>query len=58
MRVVIGLEVGDIVRLDQQVGDELVLYVGELPKLRCAPGAEGKKLAVQVTSLIGPEEVQ
>lgn len=56
MREVLGLEIGDIVRLDHRAGDELVLFVGELPKLFCAPGTEGKKLAVQVTRLIGPEE--
>ncbi len=57
MRDVLDLEVGDIVKLDSQVGDELVLCIGELPKFRCVPGAEGKSLAVQITRLISTEEV-
>lgn len=57
MREVLDLEVGDIIRLDRQVGDELTLYVGGMAKFRCAPGAEGKRLAVQITRLIGSEEV-
>jgi flagellar motor switch protein FliM len=57
MRDVLNLEVGDIVKLDSQVGEELVLCIGSLPKFRCVPGAEGKSLAVQITRLISPEEV-
>ena len=57
MRDVLNLEVGDIVRLDTQAGEELVLCIGDLAKFRCVPGAEGKALAVQITRLISPEEV-
>ncbi len=58
MREVLDLEVGDIVKLDSPVGDELTLYIGGIPKFRCVPGAEGKQLAVQITQLIGSEEVE
>jgi len=57
MRDVLNLEVGDIVKLDGHVGDELTLYIGDLPKFRCLPGSERKQLAVQITRLIRPEEV-
>lgn len=43
------LKVGDIIPLDNHIGDELQLRVGPKVKYRGRPGRVGKRLAVQIT---------
>ncbi len=47
-----SLQVGDIVKLDSKVNQELDVYVGDIKKFTAMPGASGKNYAVQVTSII------
>lgn len=52
----INLQVGDIIRLDRKVEDELDVYVGNIKKFTALPGASGDKYAVRVTSVIREEQ--
>ncbi len=49
------LQVGDIIRLDSKVDEELDVYVGNIRKFTALPGANGKDYAVRVTSVIREE---
>ena len=51
-----ALQVGDIIRLDTKVDDELSVFVGNLKKFTALPGEFGKDYAVRVTSIIREEE--
>lgn len=51
-----ALQVGDIIRLDTKVDDELDVYVGNLKKFTALPGSCGKDYAVRVTSIIREDE--
>lgn len=51
----INLQVGDIIRLDKKVEDELAVYVGNIEKFRALPGSFGDNYAVRVTSIIREE---
>lgn len=50
------LQVGDIVRLDTKVNQELDVYVGDIKKFTALPGSSGKGYAVRVTSVIREEQ--
>jgi flagellar motor switch protein FliM len=50
---VIGLQVGDVVRLGTKVDDELIVKVDKKRKFRCHPGVMGTRMAVQITRVIG-----
>lgn len=50
------LQLGDIIRLDHGVEDELEVYVGNLMKFTALPGVHKDKYAVRVTSVIREEE--
>ena len=52
----INLQVGDIIRLDRKVEDELDVYVGNIKKFTALPGASGDHYAVRVTSVIREEQ--
>lgn len=52
----INLQVGDIIRLDTKVDEELDVYVGNIKKFTALPGASGEKYAVRVTSVIREEQ--
>ncbi|MCI8483608.1 MAG: flagellar motor switch protein FliM [Lachnospiraceae bacterium] len=52
----INLQVGDIIRLDRKVEDELDIYVGNIKKFTALPGASGEQYAVRVTSVIREEQ--
>ena len=57
IRDVLGLRVGDVVRLDTiKVGDPLTLSVGSREKFYCQAGNVGKKLAVQIIGKIDEQE--
>lgn len=50
------LQVGDIIRLDRGVEEELDVYVGNLKKFNALPGASGDNYAVRVTEVIREEQ--
>jgi len=49
---VLGLQIGDVIRLDSKVDSELNVYVGNIKKFTAMPGANDEHYAVQVTSVI------
>lgn len=50
------LQLGDIIRLDTKVNDELNIYVGNIKKFTALPGASGDNYAVRVTSIFREEQ--
>ena len=52
----INLQVGDIIRLDRKVEDELDIYVGNIKKFTALPGASGEQYGVRVTSVVREEQ--
>ena len=52
----INLQIGDIIRLDTKVDEELSVYVGSIKKFTALPGASGDDYAVRVTSVIREEQ--
>jgi flagellar motor switch protein FliM len=48
--------VGDVVKLDTEVKDPTVVYVGSRPKFLGRPGLAGRRRAVQITTRISKEE--
>lgn len=51
-----NIQVGDVIRLDTKVEDELDVYVGNIRKFTALPGASSDAYAVRVTSIIRDEE--
>ena len=52
----LGLQRGDIIRLDCKVDEELNVYVGNIKKFTALPGASGENYAVRITSVIREEQ--
>ncbi|MGN0352706.1 MAG: flagellar motor switch protein FliM [Roseburia sp.] len=52
----INLQIGDIIRLDTRIDDELSVYVGSIKKFTALPGASGDDYAVRITSVIREEQ--
>ena len=52
----VSLQVGDIIRLDTRVDDELSIYVGNIHKFMALPGSSKEEYAVRITSIIREEE--
>ena len=52
----INLQVGDVIRLDSKVDEELSVYVGNLKKFTALPGASGDAYAVRITSVVREEQ--
>ena len=52
----IGLQPGDIIRLDTHVDSELDVYVGNIKKFNAVPGTEKDKYAARITNIIREEE--
>ena len=52
----VNLQVGDIIRLDTKVDQELSVFVGSIKKFTALPGASGDNYAVRVTSVIREEQ--
>ncbi len=50
------LQVGDIVRLNTKVDEELDVFVGDIKKFQALPGASGNDYAVRVTQIIREEQ--
>lgn len=52
----IGLQVGDIIRLDTKMDEELEIYVGNIKKFAAMPGTQAEHYAVRVTDVYREEE--
>ena len=52
----VNIQVGDIIRLDSKVDEELDVYVGNIKKFSAVPGASKEAYAVRVTSVVREEE--
>lgn len=52
----VNIQVGDIIRLNTDVGQDLKVYVGNIEKFTALPGSSKDKYAVRVTSVIREEE--
>ena len=51
-----NLQVGDCIRLDSKVDEDMNVYVGNIKKFTALPGAEKDSYAVRITSVIREEE--
>ena len=51
----VNLQVGDIVRLDRGVDEELEVYVGNIKKFAALPGYSNDRYAVRVTEILREE---
>ena len=52
----VNIQIGDIIRLDRKVEDELEIFVGNIKKFTALPGTSGENYAVRVTSVIREEQ--
>ena len=52
----LDLTVGDVVRLDSRVNDELAVIIGQNQKFKCRPGSANNRIAVQITQATAEEE--
>lgn len=50
-----NLQMGDIIRLNARVDEEMDVYVGNIEKFKALPGAAGDSYAVRVVSIIEEE---
>lgn len=51
----VKLQLGDVIRLDRKVDDELEVYVGNIKKFKALPGYSDNKYAVRVTEILREE---
>lgn len=51
----VNLQLGDVIRLDRKVDDELEVYVGNIKKFKALPGYSDNKYAVRVTEILREE---
>ncbi len=51
-----SLQLGDIIRLDKRVEDDMEIYVGNIRKFRALPGSSKENYAVRVTTVLREEE--
>ena len=51
-----NLQVGDYIRLDSKVDEDMNVFVGNIKKFTALPGAEKDSYAVRITSVIREEE--
>lgn len=52
----VNLQIGDCIRLDSKVDEDMNVYVGNIRKFTALPGAEKDSYAVRITSVIREEE--
>lgn len=52
----LNLQVGDCIRLDAKVENDMDVYVGNIRKFTALPGANNEAYAVQITSVIREED--
>lgn len=51
-----NIQIGDIIKLDTKVDDELEVYTGNIKKFYALPGAASDSYAIRVTSVIREEQ--
>lgn len=51
----VNLQLGDIIRIDKKVNQELEVYVGNIKKFKALPGYSDNKYAVRVTEVMREE---
>ena len=51
----LNLQVGDCIRLDSKVDNDMDVYVGNIRKFTALPGANKESYAVQITSIVREE---
>ena len=56
MNVFMYIQIGDIVKLDSRVDDELEVYVGNIMKFRALPGVISDSYAVRVTAVVQDDQ--
>lgn len=52
----VNLHIGDVIRLDRKIDDELDVYVGNLKKFAALPGSSNDNFAIRITDVIRGEE--
>ncbi len=52
----LDLTIGDVVRLDARVNEELPVIIGQHQKFKCKPGSSNNRIAVQITQVVAEEE--
>ena len=52
----VNLQIGDIIKLDKNIEDELDVYVGNIVKFKALPGSFSENYAIKVTEIIREEE--
>lgn len=52
----LDLTVGDVVRLDSKVSDELSVNIGQHQKFKGKPGSSNNRIAIQITQSVAEEE--
>lgn len=52
----VALQVGDIIKLNKKIDDDIIVQVGNLDKFTAKPGLHENKNAVQITSVMRKEE--
>ena len=52
----LNLQIGDCIRLDSKVDNDMDVYVGNIKKFTALPGANGDSYAVRITSVVREEE--
>lgn len=52
----VNLQIGDCIRLDSRVDEDMNVYVGNIKKFTALPGADKDSYAVRITSVIREEE--
>lgn len=52
----VNLQIGDVIRLDKRVDEELDVFVGNIKKFTAMPGTQNDHFAVRVTSVLREEE--
>ncbi len=51
----VNIQIGDIIKIDKKVDEELSVYVGNIEKFKALPGYSDDKYAVRVTEIIREE---
>ncbi|MDE6851955.1 MAG: flagellar motor switch protein FliM [Lachnospiraceae bacterium] len=51
-----NIQIGDIIKLDTKIEDELEVYTGNIKKFHALPGATSDSYAIRVTSVIREEQ--
>ena len=52
----VGLQVGDCIRLETKVDEDMDIYVGNIRKFTALPGTEKEAYAVRITSVVREED--